>query len=207
MTIPHQIKNIIFDFGGVIINIDFEKTYRSFMRFGIDNMDQLFSQAKQTDFFDRFEKGLITPSEFRKEVKVLLGIKIGDETFDDAWNSMILNIPKERIDVLIRLKKQYRTFLLSNSNRIHYDYYLKRLNTEYGIRSFDSLFEKAYFSFQIKMIKPRPLIFEYILAKNNLLPSETLFVDDTQQNITAAKNCGLQTLLIEKGEDISGIFQ
>ena len=193
-----NIKNIIFDFGGVIINIDFYLTYNAFISLGINNLDQLFSQAKQTNIFDDFEKGITSPDVFRTQLKDFLSFKISNDDFDRAWNKMILDIPPARISLLKNLKSKYNTFLLSNSNQIHYDFYLGNLQKEFGVNKFDDLFEKAYFSFDIGMIKPNSDIFNFVISENNLNPKETLFIDDSIQHIEAAKKLGLQTYFIEK---------
>ncbi|HPT03952.1 MAG TPA: HAD family phosphatase, partial [Bacteroidales bacterium] len=116
------IKNIIFDFGGVVIDIDFQAAANSFKKLGISDFSRMYSQISQVQLFDRFEKGMLSPQEFRTELKIFLPSEISDNQIDAAWNSMILNIPAKRVDLLLNLKNQYRTFLLSNTNKIHYDF-------------------------------------------------------------------------------------
>lgn len=194
-----NIKNIIFDFGGVIINIDFRLTWESFKNYGVADLDQLFSKVKQTALFDNFEKGLISPDEFRKQAIAIMNIDIDKEEFDKAWNSMILDIPEERINLLRRLRNNYRIFLLSNSNKIHYDFYLNNLKRVHHVMRFEDLFEKVYFSFNTGLIKPDKEIFNRVIAENALKVSETIFIDDSVQHINAAGECGLLTLHLEEG--------
>lgn len=206
MLLLEDVKNIIFDFGGVIINIDFNLNYQAFKELGVKNLDSLFSKAKQTELFDNFEKGIISPDEFRIHAKSLLGLDITDDTFDRAWNTMLLDIPIERIDLLNRLKSKYRIFLLSNSNKIHFDKYNSDLIKTTSLKGFDDLFEKVYFSFNLGMIKPNADIFEYVLTHNNLIASETLFIDDSIQHINTAKELGLQTFHLDN-IDIVSLFE
>lgn len=193
MPVQTNIKNIIFDFGGVIINIDFRLTWESFRNYGVNNLEELFSKAKQSDFFDLFEKGAISPEEFRRQASGMLNIKISDHEFDKAWNAMILDIPVERINLLKDLKNKFRIFLLSNSNIIHYDYYIKNLKKIHSIDNFSYLFEKVYFSFDIGLIKPDIEIFNHVIKENDLIPIETLFIDDSSQHIEVAKLTGINT--------------
>jgi len=201
-----SIKNIIFDFGGVICNIDFEKSYRAFTELGFKNLDNLFSKKSQTAIFDDFEKGKINPADFRKEIYNITKIDISDKIFDEAWNAMILNIPNARVNLLKKLKTKHRIFLLSNTNRIHYDYYLKNFQNEYGFKNFSELFEKAYFSFFIAMKKPDIEIFDFVINENQLKPTETIFIDDSLQHIEAATLVGLQSYHLKNNEDITELF-
>lgn len=194
-----NIENIIFDFGGVIINIDFRLTWEAFKNYGVNDLDQLFSKAKQTELFDNFEKGIISPDEFRKQVILLMNVDINEAEFDKAWNAMILDIPEERIRLIQKLSKNYRIFLLSNSNKIHYDYYLRDLKRIYNISCFEELFEKVYFSFDTGLIKPDKEIFKKVIRENKLNAQETIFIDDSIQHIQAAAEYGLKTFHLEAG--------
>lgn len=200
------IKNIIFDFGGVIINIDHSLPEKEFRKLGLNNFEDLYSQAIQNDLFDKLEKGLIKPQKFREEIRRNIKTEVSDEVIDEAWNSIILDIPAERIRVLEKLKPLYQTFLLSNTNKIHYDQYLADLQRVYGYNSFNDLFKKAYFSFELGLRKPDKRIFELVLNENKLLPHETLFIDDTMQHIEAASKLGILTHFLENGQDISNLF-
>jgi len=106
------IKNIIFDFGGVVIDIDFQAAANSFKKLGISDFSKMYSQISQVQLFDRFEKGILSPQEFRTELKTFLPSKITDNQIDDAWNSMILNIPAKRVDLLLNLKKPVPYFFV-----------------------------------------------------------------------------------------------
>ena len=120
---------------------------------------------------------------------------------------MLLDIPPERIRLLESLKIRYRIFLLSNSNEIHYHSYLSRFREKFGYEDFDSLFEKAYFSFRLKLQKPDPAIFKLVLANHSLNPVETLFIDDSPQHVEAARNLMIQGLLLDPGTDVTLLFK
>ena len=201
-----MIKNIIFDFGGVILNIDYNLAMQSFFSLGIENDFSFYSQSKQVSLFDELEKGAITPDEFHHRIKKLSVKNLTDEQIDSAWNSMILELPPERIILLEKANKNYRTFMLSNSNSIHYDVYIRNLNEKYGYKNFSGLLEKVYFSHQVKMKKPDREIFELLINENKLNPKETLFIDDTVQHIEAAKQVGLRTHYLTNRETITDLF-
>ena len=150
-----RVKNIIFDFGGVIINIDHSLPEKKFRELGINNFEALYSQANQSQMFDKLEKGLIKPDVFRNELRKFIPGVVSDTEIDDAWNSILLNIPVTRIKIVEEVKKDYNIFLLSNTNKIHYDCYLADLQRVHGYKSFDDLFHKAYFSFMKKIIKEK----------------------------------------------------
>ncbi|MCD4774057.1 MAG: HAD family phosphatase [Bacteroidales bacterium] len=201
-----NIKNIIFDFGGVICNINHQRVEQKFKELGIKDFEKMYSHAVQNNLFEDFETGDISPADFRNKIRELLDKNVSDSEIDDTWNTIISDIPEERIKLLESLKMNYRIFLLSNSNIIHYDVYLKDFQEKYRYNSFDDIFEKAYFSFHIGMRKPNLDIYEYVLKNHNLNPSETLFIDDSLQNIDPAKQLGIKTYFLEEGEEIVSIF-
>lgn len=190
---PGTYKNIIFDFGGVIINVDYHLTARAFQQLGLDNFDELYSKAKQSSLFDEYEKGLISSAGFRAELKRILRADISDAAIDKAWNAMLLDLPQQRLELLARLKLQYRTFLLSNTNEIHIETIMRTLQAKTGMKDLSAFFERIYFSYEVKMRKPDACIFELVLRENNLAPGETLFIDDSPQHTEAAEKLGIHT--------------
>lgn len=191
-----HIKNIIFDLGGVIINLDTEKTASAMKNLGFLNFENSYTLINQTDLFDLLEKGLITPDQFRMEIRKHISKTVSDVQIDEAWSAMLLDFPKERIELIQKTKSKYRTFLLSNTNKIHFDKYNSDFSTVYGF-SFNSLFEKAYYSFEIGHRKPDLDIYKHVLKHSSLIPDETLFIDDSEANIRTAKMLGIQTLWID----------
>lgn len=206
MKTHHPIRNIIFDFGGVILDIDPVLTLNELKTLGVENLDIFQSHEFQQDVMEKFERGVLTPEVFRDKVRDFVGIPLSDQDIDDAWNALLLDIPKERIKVLEDVKKHYPIFLLSNSNEIHYDVYVRDLQLRFGYREFDQLFTKAYFSFDLHMSKPNPEIFEFVMYQHKLKPSETLFVDDTLLHIEAAKSLGLKTFHLQKPTRVRDMF-
>lgn len=201
-----NIKNIIFDFGGVIIRIDYHRIAATFKNFAVHNFDQLYSQLHQSALFDDFEKGLISPQQFRDELRGISGIGLTDDQIDEGWNAILIDLPKENINVLSSLKKTHRLFLLSNTNAIHEKAFTEIMFRDFGKNVLEENFEKIYFSHHIHMRKPDLQIFERVMNENNLRPEETLFVDDSMQHIEGAKKAGLKTLFVEKGKMIADLF-
>jgi len=201
-----SIKNIIFDFGGVIIPIDPMAFAGGLINLGCNDVLGLHETLLKEDVYTRFEKGEMSPEGFRMMLRKGLSQSVSDEKLDQAWNLIIGEIPSHRVKFLEGLKAKYRTFLLSNTNKIHYDHYQRKFRKTYGYPSLDSLFEKAYYSFQLKLYKPDPAIFEFVLNDKGLNPAETLFIDDFQANIEAAKILGLQVIHLVDGMEVTGIY-
>ncbi len=201
-----EFEALIFDFGAVIINIDYNLTKSVFEQYGIENFDLLFSKAKQNNLFDNFEKGLISNDKFRTELRKITQINISDFKIDRAWNSMVLDLPKERLKLLEKLKRDFPLFLLSNTNRIHEKAFTTYIERIYGWNNFSNLFQKIYFSHHIHMRKPDSEIFELLLNENNLRPEHTLFIDDSPQHIEGAQKVGLVTIHKTDNLDICDLF-
>ena len=201
-----NIKNIIFDLGGVILNIDYNLTVEEFKKLNLENYDKLFTQMQQSDLFNLLETGKVTPQEFRAEIKKISNIKITDKQIDGAWNAMLLDFPTKRIGLLNNLKNKYRIFLLSNTNIIHLEEYNRTLQNNFGLENMSQIFEKEYYSHEIGMRKPNVDIFEFVLSENNLSPSETLFIDDSPQHIDTANKLGIIAYHLTNGETINDIF-
>ncbi|MCB2207270.1 MAG: HAD family phosphatase [Bacteroidetes bacterium] len=202
-----NIKTIIFDFGGVILDIDPQITIKEFQKMGFKDVAKTKSKEFIEDIIRKFERGIYTPEVFRKKLRAFLELDVSDQKLDDAWNALIYDIPAERIEILEQVKKNYQMLLLSNSNEIHYDLYVRDLQLRFGYREFDELFDKAYFSFDMHLSKPDPEVYEFIINQHNLKPSQTLFIDDNEENIAAASKLGLKTYLLAKPERVRDIFE
>ena len=198
------IKNIIFDLGGVLLNLDYSLTTRAFQKIdpAFNSVDALYSKQLHNHLFEDFETGAITSQQFRDGIRKLLQINIDDRTLDCAWNAMLLDFPSARLSLLEKLRSKYRLFLLSNTNAIHIQAYSEILKSTFGLNNLSKVFEKEYYSHQVGMRKPNKEIFQFVLSENNLDPSNTLFIDDSPQHIESGKKIGIQTLLIEKGKTI-----
>lgn len=198
----HSIKNIIFDLGGVILNIDFKKTNEAFHSLGFENFSQHISQHHITELFLHYETGQIDDIEFIDSVAQLSDIPLPKDKIIEAWNALLLDFPKERIELLKKIRSKYRTFLLSNTNNIHLKEFQERLHNEQGVY-LEDLFEKTYYSHVVKLRKPHADIFTLVLKENDLVPSETLFIDDTASNFPEAKKLGIQIYHLEPGTSIT----
>lgn len=199
-------KNIIFDLGGVIINIDYKLAAKAFEKLGVEHFDALYSQAHQSNLFDLFEKGKISADEFRNEIRTRCNKNLSYQQIDTAWNAMLMDLPEERLQLLASLKKTHRLFLLSNTNAIHMAFINNYLQRTYGISDLSGYFEKLYLSYEVGMRKPDAEIFEFVLSQNKLAPSETLFIEDSIQHIETAKRLSIQTHWLQKGESVLDLF-
>ncbi len=198
-----QPKAIIFDLGGVIINLDYHATAKAFKNLGIKNFDEVYSKQKQESLFDDFEKGITKPADFRAVIRKHLPNQVSDEQIDEAWNAMLLDIPKYRVEWLSKMSSKYRIFLLSNTNEIHIKAFTKILMDTYSENIFEKTFEKIYYSSRMKMRKPDEEIFECVLKENNLIATETLFIDDSEQHIKGAEKVGLNVYHLKTNQDIT----
>jgi putative hydrolase of the HAD superfamily len=198
------IKNCILDLGGVIIDIDYNLAATAFKKLGIEDFDQIYSKAKQSSLFDNLEKGKITVNDFRNELRNYIQFEVTDEQIDSCWNAMLIGIPQDRFDWIKKLGEVKRLFLLSNTNEIHVNAFRKMNSLKFGDHKFEQLFNRVYLSCEIGMRKPDSEIFDKVVKENNLLLSETIFIDDSVQHIEGAKLYGLhaELLNIEKGEKL-----
>jgi putative hydrolase of the HAD superfamily len=188
------IKNILFDLGGIFMNLDYYKTENAFLQLGVARFPEMFTQHHVNPLFADFETGKISPAGFYEAFRKEAGISLSDEQIRDAWNAMLLNFPPERISWLQEIAKRYRIFLFSNTNQVHYDAFIEQFRKDTGLPELNSLFEKAYYSHELGLRKPHPDAFRYILKEQGLVAAETLFIDDTSKNIEGAKEAGLQTI-------------
>jgi putative hydrolase of the HAD superfamily len=161
----------------------------------------------ESQLFLDYEKGLITDSQFRMDAKKFLGLSCDDQTFDAAWNEMLVGIPKPRIDLLHALRKDYNIYLLSNTNNIHLTCFDAKVRQVNEGRPLDDCFHKAYYSHLLKMRKPDAEIFNYVLQKNNLDPQQTIFLDDNLSNLEGAQQCQIKTFHVHYPDLIFTLFQ
>ncbi len=192
-----DIQNIIFDLGGVLLNIDYNRTISSFKELGMTDFDNFFTQAAQSQIFDRLDKGSISPENFRKELREITGLNPTNHQIDEAWNAMLLDMPPERVTLLQHVRQNYRTFLLSNTNAIHYPVYMEYMLQTFGVTDLEHMFKKQYLSYQMGMRKPEKQIYDTVVSENDLDPQKTLFIDDSSQHVTGAREAGLKALWLD----------
>ena len=199
------VKNILFDLGGVLFHIDYQRTIDAFKKLGITDFEKNFTQHQQNDLFDAFEIGKIKPEVFVKTLQKSLPL-CSDQEIIDAWNAMLIGLPNEYLKFLEGLGKKYRLFLLSNANEIHIQFVNDFLKNRYNIPSINKFFEKAYYSQEIGMRKPHKSTFQWVLKDANILAKETLFIEDTPHHIEGAKQAGLKTHHLESNSAIISLF-
>jgi FMN phosphatase YigB (HAD superfamily) len=204
----HTIKAIIFDYGNVIFSIDFLRTQNAFKELGIENVETFFSHKGHAALFDEFEKGNISAAEWRDGIRKQANKpNLSDQQIDDAWNSLLIGVADGNHDLLLKISKQYPTFLLSNTNEVHYKWIMEYLKKEFNLENNASLFTKDYYSHLMGMRKPNKDIFQYVLDTHGLKAEETLFIDDSPQHLKTAKEMGLQTYLMTAPDNLQLYFK
>jgi putative hydrolase of the HAD superfamily len=200
-----NIKAIIFDFGGVILNIDFGKMNKAFTKLGIKDIDEMYSQKNADPLFRHLEEGKLNEPEFYDAFRISAKLELSDAQIKNAWNALLISYREPAILTLKKIKHKYRLFLLSNTNSIHVDAFNKIYKEQVGEGKLDDYFEKVYYSHEMGYRKPGKEAFEYVLKENNLSPADTLFIDDSIQNIKPAEELGIQTILLKNGVGIENL--
>ncbi len=201
-----NIKNIIFDLGNVLLNLDFDASINAFQKLGSDGEMLDHKNAYADPVFYQLEIGRISPEEFYARIRELLDNPgISDDQIKEAWSAMILDIPKERVNSLLAINEKYKVYLYSNTNQVHVEKLLREFKNDHGIE-FPSLFKHTYYSHEIHDRKPEVSSFEKVIQLSGVNPEETLFVDDLEKNITAAKTVGLKTLWLKEDMEMANLF-
>lgn len=201
----HPIKNIIFDLGGVLLNINYQKTADAFVELGFHDFNSMYTQYTADEIFSKLETGKIRNEDFYNSLLVKAAQPIRVEDLQTAWNAMLLDFRTESLDKLRQLKNDYHIFLLSNTNDIHWQAFQTIFTESTGEDSLDHYFHKAYYSHQIGLRKPNADIYEFVAADAGLQMAETIFIDDSYNNIEAAASLGFQTHLLKPGEKIEAL--
>lgn len=201
------IKHIIFDLGGVILNINYQLTQQAFVNLGVTNFNELYSQFHTSSLFDDLETGRVSPAEFLAAMHKHTPQSVTDEQLVSAWNAMLLDFPLQRLQLLQQLRQHYNLYLLSNTNAIHMEAFNQLLQESRGIPSLGGFFERSYYSHLIGYRKPEKESYQIIIDENRLDPAATLFIDDTLPNIEGAKVVGLQTIHLQAPKTIMDIFK
>ena len=189
-----SIKNIIFDLGGVFMNLDFHITERAFINLGITEFPTLFTQHHANELFEQLETGKISPRVFYEAFRQSTQSQLSDEQIKTAWNALLLDFPVERLDWLDKIRLKYNVYLFSNTNLIHYEAFMQIFTKSTGQPDLNRYFIKAYYSHELGLRKPYVASFKKILEVKKLEAAETLFIDDTAKNIEGAQQTGMQTI-------------
>ncbi len=196
------IQTIIFDLGGVFLNIDYPATRKAFIDLGVTHFDQLFNLHHSNDLFEQLETGKITPAAFYDAFRNETGLKLSDEQIRDAWNAMLLDFPLERLEWLEKIAAKYPVYLFSNTNQIHYDAFIETFRKQTGRQEFNDYFIKAHYSHELGLRKPYPESFTELLSRHQLDPATTVFIDDTLKNIEGARAAGMQTIHLQAPQTV-----
>ena len=201
-----NIKNIVFDLGGVLIDLDFKSAINGLQKAGFTNVKEQLQAFDREGIFQKFELGEISADEFRASIRENSNVSLTDEEVDSLWNLMLLEIPREKLELILDLRSKYMVYLLSNTNSIHWDYVCKNAFNYRGFRVND-YFEETFLSFEMHLAKPDKAIYKKMLNDANLLPEETLFIDDSEANCKAAAEVGIHAHHYHIGDDLSKIFE
>lgn len=187
------IRNILFDLGGVILDINVSATQQKFYELGLPSLFMQYPENMLTDLFFKYETGKLSTEEYRDEVRRISGLNLSNESIDEAWNAMLVGIPVERTRLLSRLKARYRLYMLSNTCPLHAPVFEKMYLEAAGVPMHD-VFDRIYYSFEIGQHKPDLAAWEHVIRDADILPAETLFIDDNIHNIKASQELGFQAI-------------
>ena len=201
-----KIRNIVFDLGGVLVDLDFKAAINGLQKAGFANVKEQLQAFDREGIFQKFELGEMSADEFRSAIRENSTVSLTDEEVDGLWNAMLLEVPREKLELILHLRGKYMVYLLSNTNSIHWDYVCKNAFNYRGFRVND-YFEETFLSYEMHLAKPDKAIFEKVLEEANLLPEETLFVDDSEANCKAASELGIHTHHYHIGEDLKELFE
>ena len=201
-----KIRNIVFDLGGVLVDLDFKAAINGLQKAGFANVKEQLQAFDCDGIFQKFELGEMTAEEFRTAIRENSTVELTDEEVDALWNAMLLEVPREKLELILHLRGKYMVYLLSNTNSIHWDYVCKNAFNYRGFRVND-YFEETFLSYEMHLAKPDKAIFEKVLQDANLLPEETLFIDDSEANCKAASELGIHTHHYHIGEDLKELFE
>ena len=201
-----KIKNIVFDLGGVLVDLDFKAAINGLQKAGFANVKEQLQAFDRDGIFQQIELGEMTAEEFRTAIRENSSVELTDEEVDALWNAMLLEVPREKLELILHLRGKYMVYLLSNTNSIHWDYVCKNAFNYRGFRVND-YFEETFLSYEMHLAKPDKAIFEKVLQDANLLPEETLFIDDSEANCKAAEEVGIHAHHYHIGDDLSKLFE
>jgi putative hydrolase of the HAD superfamily len=197
MSQPPNFRNILFDLGGVILDINVTATQQKFFEMGLPAVFLQYPENMLTDLYFRYETGKIDTVEYRNEVRRISGLDLMDEVIDEAWIAMLVGIPAERTELIGRLKERYGLYMLSNTCPLHSPVFEKMYQDAAGIPMHD-IFDGIYYSYEIGFHKPDREAWEYVIEDAGIDPRETLYIDDSIHNIKASQELGFQAIHIHE---------
>ena len=192
-VVSGKVKAVIFDLGGVIVDLAVNKTIQAFSELSGFSPQEIQQAYLQQPGFFSYEKGLITDAEFRQMLRKLFSIQVNDKQLDEAWNAMLVDLPREKLQWLLALKNKLPVYALSNTNQIHISYVNDVMLCG---EQLDNYFNHCFYSHHVNMRKPDVEIYEHVLHHVDLLPHEALFLDDNEENIKAATSLGIHAVQV-----------
>ena len=192
-----NIKNILFDLGGVILDINVQATLKQFYELGFPAELMQFPNSMTTDLYFKYETGKLNTEQFRNQIRKAAGVEMTDRAFDEAWNAMLVRFPEERVALLKELSKRYKLYMLSNTSALHVKVFEKMYLDSAG-ESMHQVFDKIYYSHEIGWHKPDREAWEYVIKDAGIKAEETLFLDDNIHNIKASQELGFQAIHIHE---------
>lgn len=201
-----NIQNIIFDLGGVLLNIDYQATVLAFQKLGLENPLEAFTKEHQAALFQDFETGKISSEAFVDALQEKMP-QASEEMIVHAWNAMLGDFPIKRFKFIQSLQGKYRCFVLSNTNAIHQTAFEDIIEETVGWKAFEGLFDTIYYSHYLGMRKPDAEIFEEVLRRHHLVAAETCFIDDSIQHVKTAKTLGIQAIHLDGGQEIWDVIK
>lgn len=200
-----DIENIVFDFGGVLIDLDFNRILNAFKEIGFNDIESQLQTYEREGIFQKFELGEITANDFRIAIREKSNVTLTDTDIDNLWNLMLVEIPSEKLDFILSLRNDYKVYLLSNTNSIHWDYACKKAfnYNGFGVKDF---FIKTFLSYEMHLAKPDKAIYEKMLHDAKLVPEKTLFIDDSELNCNVAKQLGINVCHYQIGNKLDEIL-
>ncbi len=201
-----HIKAIVLDFGAVLININYQLTIDAFKQLGITNFDALYSKAQQTNLFNDLETGVISDLHFYNGIRTLSNTKLSNAQIQNAWNAMLIDLPKHRIDFVYALRQRYNVYLLSNTNCIHEQAFMQHIRATIGQDYFYGAFNKIFYSHEIGLRKPNSNVYEYVQKHIDVNANQILFVDDSPQHIQGALQYGWNAHYLINTEEVTQVL-
>jgi FMN phosphatase YigB (HAD superfamily) len=203
---PATIKAVVFDFGNVIIPIDLSKLFQAFADLTFKSADRVKKLFDDAEIFRKYETGFYADDEFRDVIRQTLSYPLNDQEIDEAWNALFIEVPAERIAFLESLRYRVPIYLLSNTNSIHIEYCLHYFRQKFNLPDFRSLFEKAFLSYEMGLWKPDYAIYHQVIEEVGFAAEEILFIDDNPDNVDAARDLGIQAVLISPQDSFTDLL-
>jgi putative hydrolase of the HAD superfamily len=198
-------ENIIFDLGGVILDVDYNLTRTAFEKLGVIHFDAMYSQANADQLFQKLETGEISEQRFYEELNRCTGLHLSAEEIRTAWNAMLLSFREKSLHFLEQIRPKYKIYLLSNTNYIHLNSFKETFHQKRRTKTFEEYFDKAFYSCEIGFRKPDAACYDWVTKELKIDSAKTLFIDDSLHNIEGAKKAGWQTVHLSNGMQIEDL--